>query len=239
MAQYRHPWNFGITPSQYIRSKGKPGEYVEEAVTALGRGRYDEGLGMLDDLYMLTLKCPPLRKISPQLGATIESLGTKDARLAASYARPGCYFFSLDKKKAKEFFASMKVCGFGELHLTELDNSFDASTGDPIVDNMGTLNMSFSERINDECVSITKATNSNSAPVSAYHLVMGIAFGFPVGDVIEASSGSPQMLFEDAVLSHFITPLNWSKLWAEKVGFDGENKLARLYKRVLGINTQK
>lgn len=240
MGRYRHPWDFGITPSQYIRSMNKPNHYIEEAVTALGRDRYAEGLDRLDDLYRHTLECPPLRKFGPEMRSAIESLGTKDALLTASYARPACYFFSLDMKKAKRFFAAMGKAGLGKLHLAELDKDFDMPTGDPVIDNKGTLIMSFNDGINEECVGITRAVNKKRMPASAYHLVMGTAFGFPVGDVVESSAGSAaQMIFQDDVLSHFITPWDWSRKWGDKVGLDGEVRLARIYKEVLGLDAQK
>jgi len=234
MGQYRHPWDFGITPSQYIRSMKEPGQYIEEAVTALGRGRYDEGVERLDALFRQTLKCPTLRIMTPEQRKAIESFGTKDAVLTATYARPGCYFYSLDKRKAKEFFSKMDKLGLGKLHLADLD----VPSGDPIDDKMGALNMSFSEDVNNECV-YAHRESGKSIPVSAYHLVTGIAFGFPVGDVVEVSRGSQYMLFEPSVVSHFVARDSWSDLWKEKVGMKGEERLAEIYKRVLEMCAEK
>lgn len=231
MGKYRRPWDFGISPSEYIKSMKNREPYVEKAVKELGEGAYRKGLEWLDSLFSSTLDCPPLRIIEPELRKCVEGTGTKDAVLVASHARPGCYFFTSDKEYARSFFSDPgTISRLGVFHLKDLEKP----TGDPEADGMGALNMSFSPDINDECVKITDELNRKKVSKSAYDMVMGISYGYPVGDVIELANGNPPLLSHRNVLSHFINPDSWTDLWRERVGMEGEEELARIYRTVLG-----
>ncbi len=208
---YVHSWNFGIKPSEYIAHSAKLTPRQEKAIEEVGEAT-------LDHVFEYTLECPELRRFDWTKRWMLKFLNIFDSdphMLVASYAKPGGEYtpIGIDADKA-----------IGILSDLEINVKKDPRSG--------ILFLNFDSVGNDTHLEANRRRQRGSLSQEGYDLMIGLLYGFPVADVIEYinhEGSSPSI----KPLQHAIFPSKWNEFWNERVGIEGEKKLAKAYKSVL------
>lgn len=239
--EYNHPWNFGIKPSEYIANKATLSQQLEKAIEEVG-------LKKLDDLFLYTLQCPHARKLRRDLIAELKKLtgcsrnSTTESDsliLLASYVKPGGFVVVKDYENARSLLYDL---GIYSIQIPTREHKNKIQNKDKIY-----LEAHFAKRGIEEIIEHHCKWKEGTISNAANHLVRGILYGYPIGDVIEFADSNFPLCVEFAhfriiyrylpnleALLHVPTPLRWNDLWRKKIGMEGEEYLASIYRQALG-----
>ena len=212
MVRFEHqaPWHFGYTPSDYYETLNKAQK--QKAPQQMF------SLRNIDEIFNLTLQIPPPRKLV--LDEVIDAASLIHCREmlivshVASYCKPfGEFDIPLEFTK--------DIMAVGEAH------GMGMSIGRSAFENCVTV--AADHALLSEFKKIERTTEKLSARSSERNIVLGMLFGYPIGEVFswtfEFNYNIRKKIYRPAGLFFASYPRGWSPSWRKEVGYRGQEHL--------------